>query len=97
MLATSFVRKLSGNENYENEPEYLISDFSMKKKKDRVEWLRGIFITKKKKSSRKFHTTGSGIISSLSQSNGIIQLDEEVEEITKGNILKFYKYQDLLN
>ena len=62
-----------------------------------MEWLRGIFITKKKKPFNKFHTTGSGIITSLSQSNGIIEIDEEVEEITKGNILKFYKYQDLLN
>ena len=33
MLATSFIKKLSGNENYENVPDYLISDFSMKKKK----------------------------------------------------------------
>ena len=98
MLATSFIKKLSGNENYKNVPDYLISDFSMKKKKNRVEWLRGIFINKnKKKILRKFHTTGSGIISSLSQSNGIIQIDEEVEEITKGNILKFFKYQDLLS
>ncbi len=98
MLVTSFVKKLSGNENYKNIPDYLISDFSMKKKKNRVEWLRGIFINKnKKKFLRKFHTTGSGIISSLSHSNGIIQIDEEVEEITKGNILKFFKYQDLLN
>ena len=49
MLATSFIKKLSGNENYKNVPDYLISDFSMKKKKNRVEWLRGIFINKNKK------------------------------------------------
>ena len=98
MLVTTFIKKLSGNENYKNEPEYLSSDFSMKKKKNRVEWLRGNFINKnKKKVLRKFHTTGSGIISSLSKSNGIIQIDEQVEEINKGDILKFFRYQDLLN
>lgn len=98
MLVTAFIKKLSGNENYKNEPDYLLSDFSMKKKKDRVEWLRGNFINKnKKRILRKFHTTGSGIISSLSKSNGIIQIDEEVAEIHKGSILKFFRYQDLLN
>ena len=98
MLVTTFIKKLSGNVNYSNEPDYLKCDFSMKKKKNRVEWLRGNFISKnKKKIVRKFHTTGSGIISSLSKSNGIIQIDEEVEKINRGNILKFYRYQDLLN
>ena len=58
-------------------------------------WTKNTFYNKK--ILRKFHTTGSGIISSLSQSNGIIQIDEEVEKISKGNILKFFKYQDLLN
>ena len=58
--------------------------FFDEKEKNRVEWLRGIFINKNKKILRKFHTTGSGIISSLSQSNGIIQIDEEVERLLKG-------------
>ena len=96
MLATSFIKKLSGNENYKMSglPYFRFFD---EKEKNRVEWLRGIFINKnKKKILRKFHTTGSGIISSLSQSNGIIQIDEEVRRLQR-NILKFFKYQDLLS
>ena len=51
----------------------------------------------KKNLLTKFHTTGSGIITSLSKTNGIIEIDEEIEKIDKGNLLKFLRYQDLLN
>ena len=39
----------------------------------------------------------TGIISSISQSHGIIELDEKKEYIKKGTLLKFYRYEDLLN
>ena len=45
----------------------------------------------------KFVSTGSGIISSISQSHGIIELDEKKEYIKKGTLLKFYRYEDMLN
>ena len=55
-----------------------------------MEWLRGSIIKKNKKNLlTKFHTTGSGIITSLSKTNGIIEIDEEIEKIDKGNLLKF--------
>ena len=70
----------------------------MKKKKGRREWLRGTLISKNNALKvKKFHTTGSGIISSLSQSDGIIELKEELTYISKGNLLKFYRYEDMLN
>ena len=45
----------------------------------------------------RFKSTGSGIISSLSQSQGIIELNEENDSIQKGTLLKFYRYEDMLN
>ena len=45
----------------------------------------------------KFSSTGSGIISSISQSHGIIELDEKKEYIRKGSLLKFYRYEEILN
>ena len=45
----------------------------------------------------KFNTTGSGIISSISQSDGIIDIDEDVKYIKKGKKLNFIKYEDILN
>ena len=45
----------------------------------------------------KFKTSGSGIISSISNTEGIIEIDEKITKITKGMLLKFYKYEDLIN
>ena len=45
----------------------------------------------------KFNSTGSGIISSITQSEGIIQLEENTNKIKKGTFLKFLKFQDFLN
>jgi len=98
MLVINYVKKLSGIEKNEILERYLPSDFIMKKKKGRREWLRGTLISKKNALKvKKFHTTGSGIISSLSQSDGIIELKEELTYISKGNLLKFYRYEDMLN
>ena len=36
MLVTKFLKKLSGNKDFENKHHYIRSDFSMKKKK--IEW-----------------------------------------------------------
>ena len=70
----------------------------MKKRKGRTEWLRGMIIKKKNLYFlTKFSSTGSGIISSISQSHGIIELDEKKEYIKKGTLLKFYRYEDMLN
>ena len=57
-----------------------------------MEWLRGSIIKKNKKPLTKLHN-GSGIITSLSKTNGIIEIDEEIEKIDKGNLLKFFRYQ----
>lgn len=98
MLVTKFIKKLSGNSNFQNKPLLIPSNFSMKKKKDRVEWLRGsILLLNKKTVLKKFYTTGSGIISSLTQSEGIIEIDSKTENVKKGRLLKFFKFEDLLS
>ena len=64
----------------------------LKKKKGRTEWVRGSIINKKRKIVlKRFKSTGSGIISSISQSEGIIELDK------KRNILKKEVYLSLLD
>ena len=57
-------------------------------------------ILKRKKNFQfveKFETSGSGIISSISQTDGIIEVEENKGFIEKGSMLKFYKYEELLN
>ena len=97
MLVTKLVKKMSGNKSLKLNYSYFPSNFSMKTKKGRVEWLRGKIKQKSKKNLlEKFHSTGSGIITSLSQSEGIIEINSNSEYVKKGSLLKFYKYEDLL-
>ena len=98
MLVVDYVKILSGNRNTKIKKNMISSNFSMTKKPGRREWIRG-WITEKnnKQFLDKFNTTGSGIISSISQSDGIIDIDEDVKYIKKGKKLNFIKYEDILN
>ena len=74
------------------------ANFEMKKKPGRTEWLRGsIKIINNNFFLEKFHTSGSGIISSISNTDGIIEINEDVKYIKKGTLLKFYRYEDILS
>ena len=98
MLITQFVEKLSGNHDRRLFYRHFPSNFSMKKKKGRTEWLRGSIVkVKNKYFVQKFSTTGSGIISSITKSDGIIVIEEKITNIKKGDLLKFYKFEDLTN
>ncbi len=98
MLVVEYIKKQSGSTEKEIISRYLPCDFNLKKKKGRTEWLRGSII--KKNGSyflKRFPSTGSGIISSISKSEGIIELEKKKEYIKKGSILKFFRYEDILN
>ncbi len=98
MLVIDYIKILSGLRENQIIERILPCDFQMKKKKGRTEWLRGRIIKKKNLHYlTKFQSTGSGIISSISKSQGIIELDEKKEYIKKGSLLKFYRYEDMLN
>ena len=43
----------------------------------------------------KFPKQGSGMISSISYSDGIIEIDENVSQVNKGDIFDFYNYESL--
>jgi len=76
----------------------LPSDFNLEKKIGRKEWIRGSIKTKKNvQSLQNFKETGSGIISSITQTDGIIEIDENQKKIKKGTLLKFFRYEDMLN
>ena len=45
--------------------------------------------------ANKFPKQGSGMISSISYSDGIIEIDENVSQVNKGDIFDFYNYESL--
>ena len=98
MLVSEYIKKFSGNRKKNIVERILPANFEMKKKKGRKEWLRGTIKYKNKAYYlENYKTTGSGIISSLTNSDGIIEVDENKSYVKKGMLLKFYKYEDILN
>ena len=98
MFVVNFIKKMSGVNKNTTKYSYIPSSFEFKKKKNRKEWLRGTIIVKKKKIMlAKFKTEGSGILSSIFSTEGIIELEDSIEYINKGDYLKFFRYEDILN
>lgn len=98
MIVINFIKNLSGENNINFVERILPCNFNVEKKIGRTEWIRGNMFKKDNGFYlERFKSTGSGIISSLSQSQGIIELDEENDYVKKGSLLKFYKYEDMLN
>ena len=98
MLIVDFIYTISGRTKLPIKYNLLESNFNFQKKKGRTEWLRGsIKEYKNKLKVSKFNNEGSGILTSIAKTDGIIELNEKTEFITKGEMLKFYKYEDFLN
>ena len=69
--------------------------FEVKNKKvDRREFRRGILVENEngEYALEQFHSTGSGLISSLRKSDGLIEIEEGVKEVKKGEYLNFIPY-----
>ena len=72
--------------------------FDYHKKKGRREWLRGRLITEPDKPTRvvKFERDGAGILSSMVESDGLIELDEERTKVTIGDGVHFIPFSEFL-
>ena len=67
-------------------------NFDMKKKTERMEWLRVIVDNKmiNELTVSKYNKQGSGIISSIAFSDGIIEIPEDYSELKSGDVFRFY-------
>ncbi len=96
MLIKPLIEKLSGGFFKLPNSKKIICNFSMKKKTQRMEWLR---IIKKTINNQdvaiKYPKQGSGMISSVSYSDGIIEIDEDISEVKKGDIFNYYDFETL--
>ena len=70
----------------------------MKKKNNRLEWLR-VNIDKKEKNLvvSKYKKQGSGMISSMVFSDGILEIPEGINLISKSDSFKFYLFEHLFD
>ena len=96
MLINPLVEKLSGGNFKLPNSSKIIANFSMKKKTQRMEWLRIIKKTINNQDiALKYPKQGSGMISSVSYSDGILEIDENISEIKRGDIFDFYDFETL--
>ncbi len=96
MLVKPLIEKISGGNFKLPSSSKITANFSMKKKTKRMEWLR---VNKETINNiniaNKFPKQGSGMISSISYSDGIIEIDENVSQVNKGDIFIFYFFKTI--
>ena len=90
------ILKLIGSSITRVIPEKIKTNFSMIKKTKRLEWLR---VTKKLINNEyvisKHPKQGSGMISSISYSDGVVEIPEDVSNINKGDVFDYYDFDKL--
>ena len=97
-IVKPLILKLLGTPLKKISAEKLKTNFSMIKKTKRLEWLR---VSKKFIKNEyvivKHPKQGSGMISSISYSDGIVEIPEHVSSIKKGDTFDYYDFDKLFN
>lgn len=73
------------------------ADFDFRKKPNRREWLRAKLVIGEDgvRRVRKFPREGSGILTSLSETDGLIELPEELTAFSRGDLVDFLPFSEL--
>lgn len=83
------------------EPNYyqLPATFDFDKKPDRREWLRARLVVDEQGQNRveRYERQGSGIINSLVQCDGLVEIGEEVTQIKKGDRVDFLPFEEVMS
>jgi len=99
MIIKPFLEFLCGSKMILPKSFKATVNFSMKKKTERLEWLRvtldndnleGLHVNK-------FPKQGSGMISSIAYSDGIIEIPENISEVSRGDKFDLYLFNQMFN
>ncbi|WP_169570138.1 bifunctional molybdopterin-guanine dinucleotide biosynthesis adaptor protein MobB/molybdopterin molybdotransferase MoeA [Sneathiella limimaris] len=91
------IAKLRGESYRPPTPIIAKAAFSMTKKPGRMEWLRGQYSMDAQGTPRvaKFYSQGSGLITSLTWANGLIELDADCTHVSEDDNVKFIPLSEL--
>ena len=97
-IARPLILLLSGASELEPNLFQVPAGFDFKKKPGRREWLRARLEQDgaNKPVAIKYEADGSGIISSMVESDGLIELSEECEGITEGELIDFLPFSEVM-
>ena len=97
-IARPLVLLLSGARDLEPQFYHVKSGFDFKKKVGRREWLRASLEKNENGEilAQKYLADGSGIISSMLASGGLIELSEECEAVKQGDLVSFLSFKEVM-
>ena len=98
IFAKPALLKLSGLKQFEPHLYKVRSGFQYKKKMGRREWLRAAVVYGENKETRvqKYPEDGSGILSSMVDSDGLVELPEKLRYVKKGMLVDFLPFDEVL-
>ena len=96
-FARPLILKLSGATDLEPQFFQVRADFEHHKKADRREWVRARLAADADGNlvARKFERQGSGIITSLVQSDGLVEIGEDVTYLGVGDVVDFLPFNEV--
>jgi len=99
MIIKPFLEFLCGSKMNTPKSTKAIVKFSMKKKTKRLEWLRVIIDQESSNGTyvNKYPQQGSGMISSIAYSDGIIEIPEQVSQINIGDEFDLFLFDQLFS
>jgi molybdopterin molybdotransferase len=95
-IARPLILRLSGAEVSEPRLFKLRADFEHKKKAGRREWVRAAIVRENGGAVlRKFPRQGAGILTSMVESDGLVELGEEVTHLKAGETVDFLPFSEV--
>ncbi|MDP6706010.1 MAG: molybdopterin molybdotransferase MoeA [Alphaproteobacteria bacterium] len=96
-FARPLVLKLAGAVDLEPFFFQVPADFEHSKKPDRREWLRARLVADRDGGlkAQKFERQGSGIITSLVDADGLVEIPEDVTHLAKGSLVDFLPFNEV--
>lgn len=98
MIAQPVLRILGGELNYQPARFRVAAGFDYKKKSGRREWVRVRLDVADKDGpvAQKHHSSGAGILTSMVDADGLVEVPEDVERLAAGDIVTYIPFAGLL-
>ena len=96
-LARPMILRLMGAKDLAPTFFRVRADFEHRKKRDRREWVRAHLVDDGAGGviARKFPRDGAGILSSLVQSDGLVELPEDITQLAAGTMVDFLPFNEM--
>lgn len=96
IFARPLLLKLAGRASWDFTAPVVAAGFSFKKRPGRREWLRGwVEMREGIATACRFSAEGSGILTSMVEAQGLIELPEDLDDVQQGTMLRFLPFAEL--